>query len=86
MPQKIEAAHMKESHDLLIEIVAQGNSMIDTLEAIEAHLREQNGKVNKSCDEITKAHTSIAKLETINRAFYGVLAVIGGVLIKMFQG
>ena len=77
MPQKITDAHAKNEHDLLLELVAQGNSTIDVLKEIEQHLRDQNGKVSESC-------TAIAKLQTVNKAFYGVLAVIGGALLKLF--
>ena len=77
MPQKIHAAHEKDSHDLLLELVTQGNSMVDLLAAIEKHMNDQNGKVSDSC-------TAIARLQTINKAFYGVLAVIGGALLKLF--
>ena len=79
MPQKITDAHAKDSHDLLLELVTQGNSMVDLLAAIEKHMKEQNGKVDDSC-------IAIARLQTVNKAFYGVLAVIGGALLKLFMG
>jgi 3'-phosphoadenosine 5'-phosphosulfate sulfotransferase (PAPS reductase)/FAD synthetase len=76
MPQHIDYVG-KSDHDLLVELVAQGNSTVERLKSIDNHLEEQNGKVTKSC-------TAIAKLETVNKAFYGVLAVIGGARIKIF--
>jgi hypothetical protein len=38
---------------------------------------EQNGTVTKNCNRLTH-------LETVNKVVYGVLAVIGGAIIKVF--
>jgi len=78
MPQHIDYQG-KSDHDLLVELVAQGNSTVERLRSIDDHLDKQNGKVDDSCKDI-------ARLQTINKAFYGVLAVIGGALIKIFLG
>ena len=78
MPQHIDLQGQSD-HDLLVQLVTQGNSTVERLKSIDNHLDEQNGKVNKTC-------TAIAKLETINKAFYGVLAVIGGAIIKILLG
>ncbi len=79
MPQAIKDYQDKPSHDLLVELVAQGNSVVEKLTAMEKHLAEQNGKVSKSCDRLTK-------LETVNKVVYGILAAIGGIIAKLFLG
>jgi hypothetical protein len=38
---------------------------------------EQNGTVTKNCNRLTH-------LETVNKVVYGILAVIGGAIIKVF--
>ncbi len=47
------------------------------LENIEGHLLSRPDDMRPICNRLTK-------LETINKAFYGVLAVVGGALIKIF--
>jgi len=54
MPQKIYNYNEKTEHDLLVELVIQGNSTLDHLGKIETHLSTINGTQEKHEARIDK--------------------------------
>jgi hypothetical protein len=72
--QDFKAKNIREALLLVASEVRQTRREIGEMKALQ---NEQNGKVAKSCTRLTK-------LETVNKVVYGVLAVIGGAIIKVF--
>ena len=53
MPEKIEHCERKKNHDLLVELVGQGNSTVAQGAEIVRHLARLNGSVESNANRIT---------------------------------
>jgi hypothetical protein len=72
--QEFKAKTAREALLLVASEVRQTRREVGEMKALQG---KQNDTVTKNCNRLTH-------LETVNKVVYGVLAVIGGTLVKIF--
>jgi hypothetical protein len=67
----------KTAREALLLVASEVRQMRHDIAGVKTLQGEQNVTVTKNCNRLTH-------LETVNKVVYGVLAVIGGAIIKVF--